>query len=247
MTQSRAYYHDLREACAEGNCPLCTLADRSAESFIHALLWETVTDVDARRRVVASYGFCREHGWRLDRPGGVGGAAIMLHDVIKALIAGLDDPALQAGQAGGSMWDRLRGRRSGEASEALLPAAAACPVCAHVGRIEIDAAQALLVYLTPGAHTLVEAFTAGNGLCLAHLRLTLAQPGKAQAHAALIAAQRTIWQRLQGELAEFIRKQDVQFRGEAFGSERDSWERALKITSGPPPRRPATGLTQARI
>lgn len=246
MPESRAYYHDLREACAAGGCPLCTVADRSAESFLNALLWETVTDVDARRRVVAAYGFCREHGWRLDRPGGVGGAAIMLHDVIKALIVALDDPGAQPGPAGGSMWERLRGRRGGEAGEVLQPAAL-CPVCAHVQRIESDAAQALLVYLTPGAHTLVEPFTAGNGLCLAHLRLTLAQPGKAAAHATLVAAQRTIWQRLQGELAEFIRKQDVQFRGETYGSERDAWERALKITSGPSPRKSSSSLTQARI
>jgi hypothetical protein len=246
MPESRAYYHDLREACAAGGCPLCAVADRSAESFINALLWETVTDVDARRRVVASYGFCREHGWRLDRPGGVGGAAIMLADVIKALIAALDEPGAAA--SGGSMWDRLRGRRSGtEAGEAYLAPAAECPVCEHMRRIEADAAQALLVYLTPGAHTLVEPFNAGNGLCLAHLRLTLAQPGKAQAHAALIVAQRTIWQRLHGELAEFIRKQDVQFRGEPYGSERDSWERALKITSGPPLRKSSASLTQARI
>jgi len=245
MPESRAYYHDLREACATGGCPLCAVADRSAESFINALLWETVTDVDARRRVVAAYGFCREHGWRLDRPGGVGGAAIMLHDVIKALAAALDDPGAQP--AGGSMWDRLRGRRSGETGEAILQPAAECPVCVHVRRIEADAAQALLVYLTPGAHTLVEPFTASNGLCLAHLRLALTQPGKAAAHTTLVAAQRTIWQRLQGELAEFIRKQDVQFRGESYGSERDAWERALKITSGPSPRKASTGLTQARI
>ena len=199
MPESRAYYHDLREACAEGGCPLCSVVDRSAESYINALLWETVTDVDARRRVVASYGFCREHGWRLDRPGGVGGAAIMLNDVIKALIVALDDTTAQP--AGGSMWDRLRGRSgAAEAGEAILQPALECPVCAHVRRIETDAAQALLVYLTPGAHTLVEPFTAGNGLCLAHLRLTLAQPGKAQAHAALVDAQRTIWQRLHGEL-----------------------------------------------
>lgn len=245
MPESRAYYHDLREACAEGGCPLCSLADRSAESFINALLWEAVTDVDARRRVVASYGFCREHGWRLDRPGGVGGAAILMGDVIKALIAALDEPAPQL--VGGSMWDRLRGRKSGaDDTDGIIQPAAACPVCAHVGRIEVDAAQALLVYLTPGAHTLVEAFTAGNGLCLAHLRLTLAQPGKAQAHATLVAAQRTIWQRLHGELGEYIRKLDVQFRGESFGTERDSWERALAITSGPPPRRGAPGLTQSR-
>ena len=185
-------------------------------------LWETVTDVDARRRVVASYGFCREHGWRLDRPGGVGGAAIMLNDVIKALIAALDDTTAQS--AGGSMWDRLRGRGNPtEAGEAILQPALECPVCAQVRRIEVDAAQALLVYLTPGAHTLVAPFTAGNGLCLVHLRLTLAQPGKAQAHAALIVAQRTIWQRLHGELGEYIRKLDVQFRHEPYGVERDSW------------------------
>ena len=113
----------------------------------------------------------------------------------------------------------VRGRSSPtRAQTAILQPALECPVCAQVHRIEVDAAQALLVYLTPGAHTLVEPFTAGNGLCLVHLRLTFAQPGKAQAHATLVAAQRTIWQRLHGELGEYIRKLDVQFRHEPYGA-----------------------------
>jgi len=48
-------------------------------------------------------------------------------------------------------------------------------------------------------------------------------------------------------LAEFIRKNDHQFRGEKFGAERDVWERAIALTSGPQPagKSQRGGLTQS--
>ena len=39
--------------------------------------------------------------------------------------------------------------------------------------------------------------------------------------------------RLQAEMEEFIRKNDYRFRGEAWGTERDAWQRALLKLSRP--------------
>jgi hypothetical protein len=63
----------------------------------------------------------------------------------------------------------------------------------------------------------------------------------------VVAAQRSVWERLYDELGEFIRKNDHRFRDETFGPERDSWRRALEAISGPPPRSESDlrGLTQS--
>ena len=56
----------------------------------------------------------------------------------------------------------------------------------------------------------------------------------------LVDAQKSVWQRLQADLDEFIRKSDQRFRDEPFGEERDAWRRALAAISGPPPRSQST-------
>ena len=48
----------------------------------------------------------------------------------------------------------------------------------------------------------------------------------------MLALQQAIWWRLQGELAEYIRKSDYQFADEELGSEADSPRRAIASLSG---------------
>ncbi len=48
----------------------------------------------------------------------------------------------------------------------------------------------------------------------------------------VIAHQRTVWQALEAELQEFIRKSDYQYTGEPIGEERDAWRRAFRLLAG---------------
>ena len=75
-------------------------------------------------------------------------------------------------------------------------------------------------------------YEASDGLCLPHFRDVLAQPAPGPAPALLVAAQRAIWSRLDGELEEFLRKSDYRFQKEPFGAERDSRQRAISAVSG---------------
>ena len=63
----------------------------------------------------------------------------------------------------------------------------------------------------------------------------IAQLEKEQA--ATVAAQRAVWERLNGELEEFLRKSDYRFQKEPFGAEKDSWQRAISAISGQYPTR----------
>ncbi|NJN81394.1 MAG: hypothetical protein HC802_03340 [Caldilineaceae bacterium] len=106
-------------------------------------------------------------------------------------------------------------------------------------------ANILLKYLLE-IPELDEAFRGSDGLCLTHLGNTLARARSRSAAAALVDAQRSVLQRLDGELSEFIRKNDHRFRHERFGAEEDAWLRALETVSGAAPRRGHdAALTQA--
>lgn len=76
----------------------------------------------------------------------------------------------------------------------------------------------------PGAKV-EEALAAGRGfMCFGHLDLLSDGPLK--------DAFRQRLEEVQGELAEFIRKNDYRYANEPSGDERDSWLRALRALGG---------------
>jgi hypothetical protein len=79
---------------------------------------------------------------------------------------------------------------------------------------------------------LLDAFEPSAGLCLPHLRQALALTRDRTVFEALVKAQRAIWQQLEADLGEFIRKSDHRFHGEAWGEERDAWLRGIAAVSG---------------
>lgn len=201
---------ELLEALGEAGCPICRLGQEVAKRFLDVLLYEGVNDPGLRTELRASRGMCHRHAWEMaEIQGGALGIAIIQRDVLNSAIKeieGSDNPA-----------ERLGPQRS-------------CPACAQEEEMERLYPSELLRSLDDAQ--LGPAFAASAGLCLPHLRqaLTLAK-GEKRAEA-LLDAQRAIWQRLLGELSEFIRKNDYRFTAEGFGAEGDSWLRALAALSG---------------
>jgi hypothetical protein len=239
---AEAYHDALIEAFAAGGCPVCALTERAVDRYVDSVLWDMVNDPPMRARLVETRGFCRAHAWRFARKGAALGVAIMMQDLVGNFLRELDGDAAQADRQG---W---RGLFSGEGAAARLEDALQpqrpCLVCAYIAPLEADMLASLAKHMT-GRHGFAQAYAASDGLCLPHFRGALAAAGGKQ-RAALVDAQRQVWQRLHGELAEFIRKNDYRFRSEGFGGEADSWERALEAVSGSrPPQGTDKGLTQA--
>jgi hypothetical protein len=109
-----------------------------------------------------------------------------------------------------------------------------CPVCAATERARNYYLEALLGHLT-GPNDLAAAYRASDGFCLPHFRLALAHVTNEECFTALVEAQQAVWQRLNADLREFIRKNDYHFIEEGFGEEGDSWRRAIEAISGAPP------------
>jgi hypothetical protein len=243
------YYHDIREALDQPGCAFCRLLTRSADRYLDSVLWELVNDGSVRRELNRARGYCQQHGWLLVRAGAAAGVAILMRDVVKTLVEVLEStPSKGASESG--LQSLFRSRDKGQPVKATkmvdeLSPQRSCPACAHVQDREKDFIKTLMSHLD-GPAALKEAYRSSDGLCLAHFRHALASAPSDKSARILVAAQHSIWQRLHAELDEFVRKQDIRFRGEPFGEERDSWLRALEAISGPEPqgRSERQGLTQ---
>jgi hypothetical protein len=167
------------------------------------------------------------------------GVAILLRDVLRRTRADLERATFRAPAL-------LSVRRVQEALDARQPSAATaelvarlepqapCPACVWAEKMEDIYVEGLLKHLL-GEGGLLAAYESSDGLCLPHLRQALARVRDERACEALVAAQRAIWERLVGDLSEFIRKNDHRFHDEPWGEERDAWLRAVAALAGARP------------
>lgn len=240
MFASAAYF-ELRQALTEPGCVLCRLLARSANRYVDGVLWELVNDAETRRNLNQARGYCREHAWLLVRHGASLGVAILMRDVIRTLLQVVETGKFEAQPAVslGRVWQTFNHGQPGQATASLvagLSPQAACPVCAALRTSEKYYLEALLAHFS-GLDSLDASYRDSDGLCLPHFRLALAHVSDEETFTRLVEAQKAIWQRLQAELSEFIRKNDYRFKGEGFGPEGDAWLRAIEAVSGAPPAR----------
>ncbi|MFN3982933.1 MAG: DUF6062 family protein, partial [Caldilinea sp.] len=154
------------------------------------------------------------------------------------------------GASDGSFWQRVRAwfgssqPVSDPIVRALVPQQR-CPVCTNAAEVEEHLCATVHSAMKQSDDFLTH-YRSSSGLCVRHFSVLIAHSNQSQQRTALINAQLAIWQSLEGELSEFIRKNNHRFRDEKFGDERDSWERAIALTSGPQPASTSSrgGLTQ---
>lgn len=226
LNREASFYH-LNQAFSQRGCPLCRLLADVAEAYVDSLLWELVNYPDLREEINRSRGYCNQHAWLLAKSGAALGVAIILRDVIKTLLDGL-----QAQEAGSGLRNFLGSRKlpgNAKLVDKLSPQKP-CPICVKVNLFEGQYIK-LLVENIVKSEELAKAYADSEGLCLPHFRHVLEQASPGKATEALMTAQQTVWQRLEQELSEFIRKNDYQYKGN-FGSERDSWLRVIEAISG---------------
>jgi hypothetical protein len=165
-TRDLASVH-LAELLATPGCPGCLERQLVVERYSEAYLYESVNDVRFRGDLDVARGMCGDHVremLRADRrqTGGALGPAILLDAMLRIREVELRAAAGARGP--------IRSRRIREAARP-----AACPVCAEVTQ-RVDGVLRHLVRLTadPGwADAVGEA-----GMCLDHLLVMMAAPGR---------------------------------------------------------------------
>ena len=223
MAEKDVLYHELLDALAADGCAICRLARKASDSYINALLYEGVVDVDLRQKLRDARGPCYVHAWRMaSRRGAVLGTAIVYRDVINTLAKVLEAPEKRLLLGGkGSLAQRLA-------------ATGPCPACSLEEDAVRRAIKTLLKHVSDA--NIAESYVAAGGLCLPHFTETLVQAG---AHASGTASrslsdwQATALRRLRDELDELIRKHDYRFSGEAITEqEAVAWTRAVAAAVG---------------
>lgn len=214
---------DLHEVYAAPGCPVCTWLTRSERRYIDVTLYEHVTDVKWREEVRAARGFCALHTQHvLDVGRSALGVSLVTADIINTLRGVLATTA-DSGALG-----RLRSAFGTRGAGAALRPQRPCPICGYLAELAAVYIAALLDDLASDAGA--QAYARSTGLCLPHLSLAVERGGPGLRP--LAAHQLLVWERLEAELNEFIRKSDYQYSGEPIDTERDAWRRALLLLGG---------------
>jgi hypothetical protein len=165
-TRDLASVH-LAELLAAPGCPGCRERQHVVERYTEAYLYESVNDVRFRADLDTARGMCGEHVremLRADRrqAGGALGPAILLDAMLRVREGELRAAAGARGP--------IRSRRVREAARP-----AACPVCTEVTQ-RVEGALRQLVRLT--ADDAWAGAVASAELCLDHLLVMMAAPGR---------------------------------------------------------------------
>lgn len=196
------------------SCALCTLVQRSVASYLNFLFAEFVNDIDLRLKFRQARGFCRLHTQAVRAKGDALGIAILYSDLTEQTLTQWKNTLPSKPKMLGFPKSKLL-------RNTPLP----CPACA----IEKEANRRYLQALAQGLERTEprEALKKEPRLCVAHFE-ALIRASKPETATFIHSLAIERMEGLEAELAEFIRKNDYRFRGETWGAERDSWQRALQ-------------------
>ena len=224
MSEKFAGYFRLVQACAEPGCPVCRCLAAESRRYLEALLYEQVTDVDTRRAIRRSWGFCNRHTWMLPEVGGASlGTAIISDDLVRRVLARTRERRARRPRA----WLASLRRRSPTLVD-LWKRRTACPACAEAAAAEARYLETMLTFTDDGE--LRAAYEFSDGLCVPHL-VQAVERGPERAEA-LVACTRQAWARIGSDLAGFLAKHDHRNREPYTEAEATACARALEMLAG---------------
>jgi hypothetical protein len=227
--------NQLIPALKQPGCPICNLQRSTVQRFLVAFLQENLMDQTARQVVLDSLGFCPDHTFLLVsmemRSDGDPLGTVILHEQINGRV----QTALRD-------WNALRSQ--GWQEKIPIPfkrpirrihQTTGCPICAAMLENNQRGLAALMEELGKGSQELIDLYSQGNGLCLAHLRVGLEEMGTIYPIGAEYLIQNAL-QRLetqQGRMQEYLRKHNLSYQNEQITLEEErAWRESLSFFSG---------------
>ena len=216
--ENRAGYRKLLSALEEVGCPACHVATNSAKRYIASLLWESVTDVETRRRLRAAHGFCRRHAIMAARVASdkaqATGMAIIYNDIL------------------GHVAEEARASVEARRKDRDVRPEATCPVC-EISAMFVEGLLQLLADAEVGSDLAAAARREGRYLCLPHLRVGLRLADGQQGVERLVELFAPVADGLRGHLSEFVRKHSYEAHDETISpEERAAWIDAIRLLVG---------------
>jgi len=222
-----------------GECPLCSLRDKTELGYVDAFLGPSVMEPDARVEV-NRLGFCHRHFGMLYAAQNRLGLALMAHTHLKESIQRFEKAA--AGRE-----NALSGKRGlfgkppavGESSpETAYYDARSCVLCGRLSdTMERYAVTVLHLWKHDGAFR--QTLEASKGLCLVHFEAVMAASRaklrgeeRRRFEAMLTALELDNLKRIEKELEWFTLKFDYRNTNKPWGDSKDAVERALNKLVG---------------
>jgi Family of unknown function (DUF6062) len=227
-------YFALLEAFDKHGCPVCRFMAEYSLSYLDTLFYEQVNDVGLRRKLRDSRGFCNWHAWQARKIASSAlGVAIIANDLIAEEMTRLDD--LLRGPLITRLQRPVQRKIAPKSLRAFIRGwqqKGVCPACQVMRDYERHALETILNFLHDG--DFVRRFERSAPLCVLHTTRAAETHGPHPSLRRLIELQRHKYACLAGELEEFCRKHDYRFAHESWGSESDSWLRAIELLAGKP-------------
>jgi hypothetical protein len=220
-------YYDLIETFPKAGCAVCNLLIRNVSRLLSSVLYEYVVDRDMQATFRASRGLCSEHAWQMGAMGNALGIATLHEAVLDEVLT-----TIKRNTPGGSGRGRLRsGDNPFSAVANALEPTKPCLVCTMMNTREAEYVSVLGEHI--GDERMNAAYRGSHGLCLEHFRQTLRATRNANNARSIVAIQTVIWERLQADLNEFMRKQNVEYGDETISADEGaSWQRVVARLAG---------------
>ncbi len=229
--------HDLLLACKREGCPVCIVVLENMDRSMDTWQYEGFTDVEHRKEVIRTRGFCPLHTWQLAQRNNAFQLAVIYREVLTDLLQTRgDEQELRPLQASQENWiaEVKRWFQPGSPGrEETAQLFAGCPFCRTRANLE-QRVLGRLIELLP-SEEMQSLLSQSTGLCRLHfIQATQSLQEKEALHAALIACQRACLQRTLDEVKELIRKHDYHASSEPRGEEMTAWRRAAEMCAGNP-------------
>jgi hypothetical protein len=215
-TKHTTYYELIDAVRNATGCPLCDIEASRVKRYFESLLHESVNDPGVREALARSRGYCQRHAHYLRCHGNGLGIAILYQDQIRIFLRSLHN--LQ------TVTSKVARKRTGARRME------ACPACRMQNECRKRYGSTLIEWIHD--QEMRSALDAGRGLCVPRFLTVLDMPMDSKARTFLIEMQQARMTSLLRELEEFHRKHDYRLSHEGYGSESDSWSRAIRMMVG---------------
>lgn len=206
-------YYEVRDAFQEKEaCPFCILELRSVERYLTNILYENVNNPSVRKELKLARGYCHRHAHKLLEYGDGLGTATIYADQVEAF------------------WNTLQHCRKKHRNQLDWHPSKPCPACVIQEESRHRYMETFLEWLDD--QEMRETVENGGMLCIPHLKMIIDQCHSPAQREILLSLHEKKYKSLLEEIHEFIRKHDYRFAHEPYGTEANSWRRAIHMISG---------------
>jgi hypothetical protein len=228
MTVDVTYLHLKRAIESNKECFLCALEDEIERKYIDTYLYELVMDASSRQKIVESKGFCNHHSYKMliatSKPGSSNGhgMALVMQSVTEQLIQDL----------------HKQKSHHRDDFHKMLANVKKCPACTHLADFMEMYTKRVVELLSSNHEEFLKLFKESKGLCIPHFVILMhvieeIVPDRSRSIIETITEiEEKNLQRLNSELAEYVRRQSYEFSEKDRASVEDIVLRSVEKITG---------------